>query len=131
MKTPSARPPELEVADLVAVLADDLADQARAGVVALTRRLGEQELARAADRADRARTTQGDVEAGRGELAERLALLVGQPEQVADDQERDREREGRDEVDGLGVLRGCGDLVDLPVDDAPGCRRAAAPAGAS
>src|SRR5439155_1038065 len=75
--------------------------------------LGQQELAGAADGTDRADATGGHVEARGRQRAERLALLVRQPEEVADHQERDREREGRDEIDGVGGPGGRRDLVDL------------------
>ena len=68
----------------------------------------------------------GDVEARGRELAEGLALLVGQPEQVADDQERDREGERRHQVDGVAPLPRGLDLVELALDDRLRCPGAVA-----
>ena len=109
---------EVEVVDLVAVLADDLADQAGSRVVPLPGGLGEQEVAGAADRTDGAGAALGDVEARRRQRAERLPLLVGHAEQVADHQERHRERVRRHQVD-RAVARGRGalHLVELVLDD--------------
>ena len=124
---------EVEVVDLVAVLADDLADQARAPgrcAAGRTRRTGTRATPPTAPMTRLAAV--GDVEAGRAELAEGLAVLVGQPEQLADHQERDREREGLDQVDDAVVLGGDPlGLVELLLDDPVDRRLAAAPAGAS
>ncbi len=85
---------EVEVVDLVAVLADDLADQALAGVLALLAGRLHQEPPRVRHGTEGPLTAVRHVEAGRAELTEGLAVLVGQAEQLADHQERHGEREG-------------------------------------
>ena len=90
---------EVEVVDLVAVLADDLADQAGPRVVPLTRGLGEEELPRApiAPRSP----APPMLTSKRAEPSSRNVSRSSsrQAEQVADHQERDREREGLHQVD--------------------------------
>ena len=68
---------EVEVADLVAVLADDLADQPVARVLALAPGEVVEVLAGARDRAEDPGPATGDVEAGGGQLTDPAALLVG------------------------------------------------------
>ena len=81
---------EVEVVDLVAVLADDLADQAVArGPRAACAVASIRNLRDSGHRAERALAAVRHVEAGRAELPEGVPVLVGQPEQLADHQERD------------------------------------------
>jgi hypothetical protein len=98
-------PAEVEVVDLVPVLADDLPDQPFARVGALLAGGLHQELPRVRHGAEDALPAVRHVETGRTELAERLPVLVGQPEQLADDQERHRERERWHQVDRAGGRR--------------------------
>ena len=100
------------------MLADDLADQAVAGVVALLAGRLPEEPPRVRHRAEDPLTAVRHVEAGGAQLPEGLPVLVGEAQELADDQERDREGEGRHQVDdtvaGGGLL---GDLVELGLDD--------------
>ena len=68
-------------------------------------------------RAHGADATAGHVEPGAGHRAVLLALLDRQPEQLADDQERHREREGLRQVDGLAARAEALGLVELVLDD--------------
>jgi hypothetical protein len=115
--------PEIEVADLVAVLPEDLPDQSGPGVGALPLALGEQELAGRTHRPHDRRAADADVEPGRAELAKALAVFVPQPEQLADHQERDREGERPDQVHDSFVLRGDPFGLDELLFDDPVDRR--------
>ena len=111
------QPRQVEVVDLVAVRLDDLPDQALAGFAALLAGGLHQELSRPRHGTEGALAAVRHVEPGRPQLAEGVAVLVGQPEQLADHQERHGEGEVRDQVHDTGGRCLVLDLVKLPLDD--------------
>ena len=84
---------EVDVTDRVALLTDDLTDQARARILALARDGIEQELPLRRDRTEGRRSTESRVEPGAAELRERVPVVVVEAEQRADRLERHRERQ--------------------------------------
>ena len=107
-------PGDLLVADVVAHRREDPAQQAVARVDPLLAGGVEQEELALRDRPEGARPAGGDVEPRVAERAEPRAVLGREPEQLADDEERDGEGELLDEVDDRAVRL---HQVELRVDD--------------
>ena len=83
------------------MLGDERADQAVTWLDPLTTSGLDQEVARLRHRAEHAESALADVEAGMAQLTEVVAVLRGNPEELADHLERDREGEVGHEIDGL------------------------------
>lgn len=117
---PSARPHELAVVDLVAVLLDQHAEQAVAGLFALLAHDLQQVPQRLRDRPQRRARTAEQVEPRGAQPLEVRPVLVGHAEQFADRERRDRQRELLPQVH--RTVRG-GHRVQLVRDDLVDPRR--------
>ena len=108
-------PAQRDVVERVAVVGEQPADEAGAGLGTLPGHGTDEELPRRGRRAEGAHAALGEVEAGHAQALEALAVLDRQPEQLADHLERHREGEVLDQVE-VGALR----LEDVePVGDDP------------
>ena len=107
---------EVDVADRVALVADEVAEQTVPGPESLPGGGLEQEATRLGDGPEDPLAAVRDVEPGRHERPEVGPVLVGKPEQLTDHEERHRERELPDQVH-LGAVRlhgGEATFDDLP-----------------